>query len=398
MKKITKLTLAILLFVLCNSNVKALETEIPAPKFDLNTITLEQAAATEKDAENSEKNIIENAKYTLHEALHGEVSAIGTKGLLEDKMQMNFRNGPIESIKPWIDYNGYFSNNWDGGNYQNTLYGINFADVGVNINMKNPDNYARIMFSPVKSYPGRNYFNSFLADNYFAHKIGKHNTVLVGNTWLAMGVEGKESPLVWQFFNRSQLTMNYTGTRALGTKIMGDYKYANYQIGVYSSGRNFVDWFPGPEAVGWVDFKPLANMNEKYGKLTIGGGFNAGNSNSHYAVGMGAINYEYKRFKAITEFGMADGSNGALGYSSNKSQGINTTLAYRITPKLQALVRYDQFDPNKNTSNDTRTEYTTGINYFIKDQALKLMLNYVYYNSENGLYGSRILVGTQIIL
>lgn len=367
-------------------------------KLDLHAIVFDPSV-TVKEPENAEEMTkTEVAKYKINEALHGEISAVSTKGLLADQMKMTFEEGPIDNIIPWVDYNGYFSNIWTGEDYQNTLYGINFADVGLNINMRDKRNYARIMFSPVKSVVGRTYFQSFFADNYIAHKVGKNNTILIGNTWVPLGIEGKESPLVWQFFNRSQTSMRYSSVRALGAKVMGNYKYADYHVGIYSSGRAFTDFFPGPEFTGWVEFKPLANVSEKYGKLTIGTGFNAGNSNSHYAVATGAINYEYKRLRAITEFGMADGSNGALGYSSNKSQGINGTLAYRVTPRIQALVRYDQFDPNTDKANDMRREYTAGINYFVKGQALKLMLNCVLYSLENGKYGSKILVGTQIVL
>lgn len=348
--------------------------------------------------ENREMTKEEELQFNLHEALHGEVKAISTKGLLADKMKIKFDEGPIESIAPWIDYNGYFSNIWNGDTYQNTLYNINFADVGVNINMRDKKTFARIMISPVKSVEGRTYFQSFFADNYITRKVSKNNTVLVGHTWLPLGLEGKDSPLNWQFFGRSQTSLRYSSVRTLGTKIMGNYKYADYHLGVYSAGRAFTDFFPGPEVAGWVEFKPLANYKDKYGKLIIGTGFNAGNAQSHYAVGAGAVSYEYKRLKWVNEFGIADGSNGALGYSSNKSGGFNSTLSYRITPKLQALVRYDQFDPNTDKANDRRTEYTAGLNYFIKDQALRLMLNFVHYTVENGMFGDRIMVGTQIVL
>lgn len=367
-------------------------------KIDLHAVIFDPKVTIQEPDNSEEMTKMELAKYKVHEALHGEVSAVTTKGLLEDTMKMTFEKGQIESISPWIDYNGYFSNIWNGGNYQNTQYGINFADVGFNIKMKDEKTFVRFMFSPVKTYDGRNYFQTFFADNYITHKISKNNTILAGHTWVPLGIEGKESPLVWQFFNRSQLTMNYTGIRTLGTKLMGNYKYVDYQLGFSSAGRGFNDWFPGPECTGWFEFKPLANTKGKYGKLTIGAGFNGGNSNSHYAVGMGAINYEYKRLRAITEFGIADGSNGALGYSPNKSQGINTTLAYRVTPRLQVLGRYDQFDPNTEKSNDLRREYTAGINYFIKGQALKLMMNYTLYSVENGTYGNKIFAGTQIVL
>lgn len=368
-------------------------------KLDLHAIIFDPAVTVKQPENAEEMTKMEVAKYKVHEALQGEVSTtIPTKGLLADQMKMTFEKGPIESIAPWVDYNGYFSNNWVGDTQKNTLYGINFADVGYNINMRDKKTFVRFMFSPVKTYEGRNYFQTFFADNYMTYKISKNNTILAGHTWLPIGIEGKESPLVWQFFNRSQLTLNYAGVRTLGTKLMGNYKYVDYQLGFSSAGRGFTDWFPGPECTGWFEFKPLANTKGKYGKLTIGAGFNGGNSTSHYAVGMGAINYEYKRLRAITEFGMADGSNGALGYSPNKSQGINGTLAYRLTPRIQVLGRYDQFDPNIDKSNDLRREYTAGINYFVKGQALKLMVNYTLYSVENGIYGSKIFAGTQIVL
>lgn len=369
-------------------------------KIDLRAVIFDPNAdfKAQAEEENRELTAQENFEYNLHEALHGEVKALSTKGLLADKMKMTFEKGPIDNIVPWFDYNGFFSTIYNGDDFQNQLYSINFTDVGINVNFKDQKTFARVMVSPIKSVPGRTYFQSFFADNYISRKVGKNNTILAGHTWLPMGFEGKESPLTWQFFGRSQLSMKYTSVRALGTKVMGNYKYADYQLGVYSSGRAFTDFFPGPEVAGWVEFKPLANFSDKYGKLTIGTGFNGGNSNSHYALGMGGINYEYKRFRAVTEFGIADGSNGALGYTPNKSKGINTTVSYRITPKLQALFRYDQFDPNTDKANDMRREYTTGLNYFVKDQALRLMLNYVFYSVENGTYGSRILVGTQIVL
>lgn len=431
MKKIIKITLLLLLIAsnvsfchaqnetqtvfnedknaeLAMSNSTLVSSDVTEPKkllkssdrkLDLHAIIFDPVVTVKPPENEEEMTQAEVAKFKIHEALCGEVSTtVSTKGLLADQMKVTFEKGPIDNIAPWIDYNGYFSNLWEGASYKNTLYNINFADVGFNINMRDKKTFVRFMFSPVKTFAGKNYFQTFFADNYVTRKVGKNNTILIGNTWLPIGIEGKETPLAWQFFNRSQTSMNYSSVRALGAKIMGNYKYADYHMGIYSAGRGFTDWFPGPEFAGWIEFKPLANVSERYGKLTIGTGFNGGNAQSHYAVGTGAINYEYKRFRATTEFGMADGSNGALGYSKNKSKGINGTLAYRVTPRLQILGRYDQFDPNTEKSNDLRREYTAGINYFIKGQALKLMLNYTLYSVENGTYGNRILLGTQIVL
>ncbi len=334
----------------------------------------------------------------LNEALHGEVSTIGTKGLLEDKMKVTFAQGPVESIAPWADYNGSLSNIWSGEDYQNTTAGINFLNFGINGKLRDEQTEFKVMISPVKSIEGNTYFQSFFADNYVVRKIDNHNKILVGNTWIPFGIEGKEAPLTIPFFCRSQISKTYATSRAFGSKIMGDYKLLEYNIGGYNSGRFFKDFFPGAEVAGTLSVKPLGMTDGKWGKVTTGMSMDAGNAESHFFVAGTHLVYEYKGLKATFEYATADGSNGSTGFSSNQSEGYYGTLSYRITPKLQALIRYDQFEPNKNRANDIRTEYTAGINYFIKGQALKLMLNFVSYTLENGTYGSRIMTGTQIIL
>lgn len=368
-------------------------------KVDLRAIVFDPAVTVKLPAEAEEMTKTEEYKYKIHEALLGEISTtVPTKGLLEDTMKMTFEKGPIESLAPWIDYNGNLSNIWNGENYQNTTYGINFADIGINGKFRDGKTAFRVMFSPVRSIEGNTYFQSFFADNYVTRKIGKHNTILVGNTWVPNGVESKESPLTIPFFGRSQISRTYGTSRALGVKLMGDYSLAEYQIGGYSSGRFFKDFFPGPEFAAIASIKPLGKTDGKWGKITMGTSMDAGNADSHFFVGGAHLIYDYKRLKASFEYATADGSNGSTGFTSNQSEGFYGTLAYRVTPRIQALVRYDHFDPNKNKANDIRREYTAGINYFVKGQALKLMLNYVLYSVENGTYGSRIMVGTQIIL
>lgn len=367
-------------------------------KVDLHAIIFDPTVTVKPPENTKEMTKAELAKYDIEHALHGEVSAPSTKGLLEDTMKMTFESGPIESIAPWVDYNGAMGDYWTGANYANTTYGINFCDVGINGKLRDGKTAFRIMISPVRYIEGNTYFQSLFADNYITRKIGKHNTILVGNTWVPNGIESKESPLTIPFFARSQISRTYGTSRALGAKVMGDYSLVEYQFGGYSSGRFFKDFFPGPEFAGIVSLKPLGKTDGKWGKITVGGSMDAGNADSRFFVAGTHLIYEYKRLKASFEYASADGSNGSTGFSSNASEGYYGTLAYRITPRLQALIRYDKFDPNKDKANDMRTEYTAGINYFVKGQALKLMLNFVYYTLENGAYGSRIMTGTQIIL
>lgn len=374
-------------------------------KIDLKAIVFDPTVTVKPPENATEMTKMDLAKYDIEHALHGEVSAPSTKGLLEDTMKMTFEKGPIESLAPWVDYNGNFSNVWNGDAYQNTLYGINFCDVGINGKFRTKDDPAsgkktvfRVMYNIGKEITGNTYMQSFMADNYIMRYWSKDDQVLAGYARAAVGIEGGESPLTIPFFARSQISRTYGNVRTLGLKAQGTHKLYDYNMGFFSSGRYFKDFFPGPEFTGLISIKPLGLTDGKWGKLTMGGSLNAGNAESHYCVGGAHLIYDYKRLKASLEYAAADGSNGSTGFTKNQSEGFYGTLAYRVTPRIQALVRYDHFDPNKNKANDIRREYTAGINYFVKGQALKLMLNYVLYSVENGTYGSRILVGTQIVL
>ena len=97
------------------------------------------------------------------------------------------------------------------------------------------------------------------------------------------------------------------------------------------------------------------------------------------------------------EYAIADGYNGTY-RSTDKATGFYSTIAYRITQKLHILARYDQFDPNRDISDDLRREYSVGLNYFIKGQALRLILNYVFCDNEDMEDSHRIILGTQIVL
>lgn len=372
-------------------------------KIDLSAVIFDPNADFKARAEEEGREMtkLEDVQYDLHEALHGEVksmNAMSKKGLLSDYLTAKPERGPLESINLWGVYRGYLTNSWVGEDYKNTLFTTDSLFAVIDGKFKDKKTSFRSMFLLGEGKEGHDFFNDVWGDQYIMYSWSKQDQLLFGYSRNSVGLEGSESPTTLPFIGRSQIAKSYNNVRALGAKAQGSHKLYDYNVGIFSSGRYFLDWFPGPEFVGAVGIKPLGLTDGRYGKLLLGGGLNAGNAESHYVVGSAYADYEYKRLKATLEYGSADGSNGSTGFTTNQSEGIAGTLAYRITPKLQILGRYDQFDPNKNKANDIRREYTAGINYFLKEQSLKLMLNYTIYSVENGTYGSKILVGTQIIL
>ena len=238
---------------------------------------------------------------------------------------------------------------------------------------------------------------NFIADAYIINSSIPHHKIVVGYSRNQIGKEGGASSYILPFVMRSQIARNFGSTRALGVRLIGNYSLMDYNLAFNSSDRYFHTPFAGPEFTGWVDFKPFGKTDGRYGNLMVGGGLNAGHNRTTYTVGSFYVGYKYKRLWTNFEYGIADGYNGTR-VSTDKAQGFNYTIGYKIHPRIQLIARYDQFDPDRDVAHNTRREYSAGINYFIKGQAVRLILNYVFCNNQNLEDSHRIIIGTQLLL
>lgn len=342
----------------------------------------------------------EDDEYTLWEKIQ-DIKAKEVKNtdsstyLLDGILTKHFEAGPIETMHFFGYYRAAADMNVseDG----NTIYDFNAIQAGINGKFRGGQNFyeARFRFDPVDGY---SFLQTLPIDLYVANASIPHHTIILGNTRTLTGYEGARSDTIIPFVARAQISRNFGNTRKVGLKIKGNYDLVDYDIGGYSSDTYFRSFFPGAEFAGWVNFKPLGKTSGKYGKINLGGGITAGNNDTDYFVSGLYAGYEYKNFMANFEYAVADGYNGAYTLSTNKAEGFYSTIGYKITPRLQILGRYDHFVPNKDFYDDIRREYTLGLNYFIKGQALKVMLNYVFCQNDILEDSHRIILGTQLIL
>lgn len=317
--------------------------------------------------------------------------------LFEEILTKRFENSPVETMHVF----GYYRGNLQMNFYPNDNdlgYDFNDIDFGINGKFKNQKTFyeARLRFNPQNDYS----FLQFLPSNmYIATTVIPNHTLIVGNSRTATGVEGSKSSTLLPLVARSQISRNFGNTRQLGVRLKGNYNFLEYDLGGFSSDTYFRKFFPGSEFAGWVTLKPFGSKNKsKYGNLKIGSGITAGKNDIDYFVTGAYLGYEYKKFFADFEWAKADGYNGARGISSNKAEGFYATAGYKITPKVQLVARYDQYKPNLSKASDIRREYSTGINYFIKGQAIKMMLNYVFCQNDLLEDSHRIILGTQFLL
>lgn len=315
--------------------------------------------------------------------------------LLKDELTFLPKKGPVSKVQFFGAYNGYISNDWQPGDYD-TGYDFGFIQVGAIGKIRGTNTDFKVTLNPRKSSE-RNYMQNFVADAYLINSSIPHHKIVVGYSRNQVGKEGGSSSYILPFIMRSQISRNFGSTRALGVRLIGNYDLIDYNFAFNSSDRFFRDWFAGPEFTGWVDLKPFGKTDGRYGKLVLGGGLNAGKNHTDYTVGSLYLGYKYKKLWTSFEYAIADGYNGTH-VVDNKATGFYGTVGYKIHPRLQIIGRFDQFDPNRDVSGDIRREYTAGINWFIKGQALRLILNYIFCQNEHAEDSHRFLIGTQILL
>lgn len=334
----------------------------------------------------------------LGKIYHSKISRTDIPSFLyQNELTHNYEKGPLSKTHVYGAYRGSISSLWAPDSDYSTEYNNLVTQIGVYGSFKNPNHKFKVALNPIKT-SGMNYIDRLFSDAYFVNTSIPNHQIVIGYSRVQTGVEGGTSTYILPFVARSQIARNFGGAKSIAAKLIGNYQYIDYNISVGSSGRFITSGMPGTEFNGWVNFKPLGNKSKKYGKVTIGGGFNGGHNRIDYNVASIYAAYHHKKLWTNFEAAMADGYSGFNGISANEAKGYAATVGWKFKPYLQLLGRVDQFDPNTNISNDLKREYTVGLNWFIKGQALKFMLNYVFCDNQNHPDGHKIIMATQILL
>lgn len=318
--------------------------------------------------------------------------------LFKEQLTWNVEKGPIDNIHLWgsvqSNAEAYFPEKGDS----DVTYRVSIINVLLDSKLNDGKEDFSLMLdvSPSSNY---SYMQRLVQDAYIQTNRVAHHRILFGNSRPGVGIEGEQSPYTLPLWSRSQISRNFSAVRKVGVKVRGDYSYVAYNIGGYSSDTFFSEFMPGGEFDGWVNVKPLAKTDGRFGKVTAGGGVSAGERhNVDYLVSGAYLGYEYKKLWLKAEYANGDGSNGATGLTSKHREGWYATLGYKLNRKLELIARYDVFDQDKKVANNDKREYSAGVNYYIKGQALKFVLNYIYCQTQNKLDSHRLMFGTQLIL
>lgn len=349
--------------------------------------------------ENEKPILLETPGPYSKEALRGiiekDYNLNSPSGMFQDQLKLRFEKGPLKEVGAQVSVQGNFSETFsDNSNFK---YNPQLINIGFKGKFKSEKEGFNTLFDVTPLHD--NFFHRAVLDAWVETNRIPNNTLMFGTSRPNVGVEGGQSPYTLPFINRTQTARNFGNIRKTGIRLKGNYKYIDYDLGGYSSDTWYSEFFPGVESDLWVSFKPLAKNKEKFGNLSLKGGIAAGNRNSTYfLVSSAAISYDYKKLWLRGEFQNADGSNGASGLTDKKRAGYNVTIGYHLTKKIEALARFDDFDPDKNIKDNNQREYTLGLNYYILGQCARIIVNYVFCQNETKPDSHKLIVGTQILL
>ncbi len=259
------------------------------------------------------------------------------KPLLSEALTKHYEHGLLESFHTWGVVQSNFDTIMTEGENGYTKFNPALVNVLFDGKFKGGKEGFRLMLDPSHQH-NRPFMQQIVQDAYFETKRIPHHTIMFGNSRTGTGYEGAQSPYTLPFINRSQISRNLANIRKVGLRVKGCYPIVEYDFGGYSSDTFFTEFMPGVEFDGWVNLKPLAKTNGKYGNLTTGGGIVSGTRNSvDYFVGGAYVGYEYKKFWTRMEYAVSDGSNGGSGLTTKRRQGWYVTLGYHITKSLNCL-------------------------------------------------------------
>lgn len=235
----------------------------------------------------------------------------------------------------------------------------------------------------------------FWLNGFIYKQINDNSKVYVGRYRMPVGFDGALSPYNLAFASRSMMGRTIANTRGFGARIVTDKKYAKYDLGVYNGARERRLNVDGNlDFSGWVNFKPLANI-EDAGELILGTGVTAGKYRFSYATYGAYASYNYKKLKLEGEYAYSDGYN-ALKFSENLVDSHYYSVYYDLTDKLKILARYDIFDPNKYIVGDDIKERTIGFLYSPKKNYLNFYLNFVVSDNPSKEQSKKIVFSTHI--
>jgi phosphate-selective porin len=243
-----------------------------------------------------------------------------------------------------------------------------------------------------------NQASRILQDAYITLSYFKRMSVNVGQFKLPLSMEGMQSSAALDTVERPLFASdrarggNLADIRDLGIMAYGPLtKQIDYHIGFFNGGgenQNDVDKNDQKAVAGHMIFRPTSLKG-----LQIGGSGLWGNGQRADRPRRDRLGGEFLfvRHGVTLKSEVMTGKDGDL-----HRLGYYGHLGYRFRPRVEGIFRFDSWDPDRrrefNAANVTERDFITGLNYYIKENQVKLQFNYLRKTFADHIVASRNLL------
>lgn len=287
-----------------------------------------------------------------------------------------------------LSIGGYMQAQWEGGGAPDSRYvGINDRILLRRARLTFKGSFAENVEFTLQSDFGNNSiggvsgYRAQLADAFVAYTKYEWANLQVGQFKTPFGYEQLLSDTKIMTVERSLPNDLLTVGRQIGFGISGVAadKRLTYSVGVFNgngvnNGNNDNDQFMYAARIAGVAWSRgadrlsvgLNGFSSHDTGTTFTGDRTAWGADAQLTLGRFDLNYEYLHLL----------SNRVTG-TDTTADGWSALVGYFVVPKtLQAVVRYETYDPNVRIGGDATDAWIFGLNYLLKGDDLKLSLNY----------------------
>jgi phosphate-selective porin len=234
-----------------------------------------------------------------------------------------------------------------------------------------------------------------------------HHKLDLGQYKLPLTEEGLRSSAKLDTAERSFISRTFGDQRDIGAMLTGEWPVVTYQLGVFNgSGQNQADANDQKDLTGRVVLRPLEALKSfmdvpEVGQLEVGlSGYHRpvhGSTFNKKRLGYEA-RYEYQNLALKWEYMFGQGTAGSNATTENAltATGWYAQAGYTLAPwipKLQAVLKFESWDPNELASLDKERDLTLGLNYFIDKSHAKAQLNWVHKDEQGAEIDNDQVIG-----
>lgn len=234
-----------------------------------------------------------------------------------------------------------------------------------------------------------------------------HHKVDLGQYKLPLTEEGLRSSAKLDTAERSFIGRTFGDQRDIGAMLTGEWPYATYQVGIFNgSGQNQADANDEKDLAGRIVARPLKVL-DAFAEVPDLGQLEVGIAGYHRPVHGSTFNkkrlgyearYEYENLALKWEYMFGQGTAGSNATTENatKATGWYAQAGYTLDPwmpNLQAVLKFESWDPNELVSLDKERDLTVGLNYFIAKHNAKAQLNWVHRDEQGAEITNDQLIG-----